>query len=181
MVNRYGSRHRFLVRAIDKYSWAMPRLWWTVGPLAVTALVLLSGCTASTPVDPSPPEASAASSEAPQSIGVPATWQIANSDAVGPDSTNFRVEVTRLECASGVTGTLLDPVVVYEPDQIIIQIDAEPREAAVATCQGNNSVPVTIELTEPIGQRTLIDGACVNTSARETAPCDTSVRASFQG
>jgi len=76
-----------------------------------------------------------------------------------------------------VTGELLDPVIVYESDRVIITVDAAPNGLESADCQGNDAVPVTIELSEPVGERSLIDGACLSPEMQDVAPCLTSERA----
>ena len=151
------------------------RQWGAVG-LIVVASIGLSGCTA-TPSAQSPTGASAAHSDAPAQSGVPATWQLVDPDSVDPDSRTLEVEVTRLECADGVTGELLAPVITYDADQVTIRIDAEPRAVENANCQSNDAVPVSVALSEPLGERTLIDGACISTEAQGTAECVTSERA----
>lgn len=77
-----------------------------------------------------------------------------------------------------MTGELLDPVIVYESDQVVITIDAVPNGTGGATCQGNDVVPVTVELSEPLGERKLIDGACEPVEMHGIAFCETSERAS---
>ena len=140
----------------------------------------LSACTGSPSVEPSPSE-----SPAPEPTPVPsqvegstATWELLGASDVNVDSISLEVGVKRLECASGVTGELLDPVIVYESAHVIITIDAAPNALGSATCQGNDVVPVTVELSEPLGERKLIDGACLPLDMQKIAPCLTSERAS---
>jgi hypothetical protein len=70
-------------------------------------------------------------------------------------------------------------MVTYEADRVIIRIDAEPLDLEAANCLGNNAVPVTVALSEPIGERALVDGGCAGADAADTAPCLSDVRASF--
>ncbi|MDF2508793.1 MAG: hypothetical protein K0Q52_2652 [Microbacterium sp.] len=146
--------------------------------LTFIAAMALSGCAAAPAAEPSATAATA--SETPVPTGAPATWQLIDESSVTPESTALEVQVTRLDCANGVTGELLSPAITYEAEQVTIRIDAEPNGLEAANCQGNDAVPVTVTLSEPIGQRTLIDGACVSTEARTTAECVTSERASFR-
>lgn len=114
----------------------------------------------------------------PQVEGDTATWELLDESDVSTKSTSLEVGVTRLECASGVTGELLDPVIVYESDQVVITIDAALNGTGGADCQGNDVVPVTVELSEPLGERKLTDGACVPVEMHGMSPCETSERAS---
>ncbi|NJI59571.1 hypothetical protein HCX50_09050 [Microbacterium oxydans] len=146
--------------------------------LTFIAAIALSGCAATPSSEPSP--AAVASSDTPVPTGAPATWQLTDDSRVTPDSMAFEVQVTRLDCANGVTGEMLSPVITYEAEQVTVRIDAKPNRLEAADCQGNDAIPVTVTLSEPIGQRTLVDGACVSTEARTTAECVASERASFR-
>ncbi|RZI94407.1 MAG: hypothetical protein EOO67_04715 [Microbacterium sp.] len=108
--------------------------------------------------------------------GDPATWELADGAGVSVQSTTIEVLATRLACASGVTGALEDPVVDYRDDEIVIRIDAVYDGDAAADCQGNNAVPVSVALTEPVGDRVLVDGACRLPPAADTAFCESPVR-----
>ncbi|WP_417554318.1 hypothetical protein [Microbacterium sp.] len=120
-----------------------------------------------------------ADSAAPAASGSTATWELIEPGSVTAESKTLDVAVTRLECANGVTGELLAPMVTYEADRVIIRIDAEPLDLEAANCLGNNAVPVTVALSEPIGERALVDGGCAGADAADTAPCLSDVRASF--
>lgn len=108
-------------------------------------------------------------SSAPQ-VGEIGTWELLES-SITSDSTVLRLGVTRLGCASGTTGTVLEPVVQVEGERIVIRTDVEPLSPGGYTCQGNNSVPVTVELDEPVGKRELVDAACLEGLAVNTAAC----------
>ncbi|WP_068480453.1 hypothetical protein [Pseudoclavibacter helvolus] len=112
--------------------------------------------------------------------GEPATWHLIDPSAISPTSDQIDIEVTRLGCASGTTGEILEPKVTYEAEQIVIRVDVAPAGAGPQTCQGNDAVPVVVELTEPIGLRSLIDGGCALEGVGTTSECaDTAVR--FEG
>jgi hypothetical protein len=154
-------------------------LQFLVGALACSAF-LLSGCDASAPdvgdTGSSSPKVSGTGSSA-SAVGDIGTWELLNSTEVTSFSTTLRLGVTRLECASGVTGTVLDPRVRVEQERIVIRTDVEPLSPGGYTCQGNDAVPVTVELNEPIGKRELVDAACLGGRAVNTAPCtDNGVR-----
>ena len=65
-------------------------------------------------------------------------------------------------CAGGQAPNdrVLAPVVVYRPDAIVVTIAVASIPGA-SDCQSNASVPLTIELTEPLRDRTLLDGGTV--------------------
>lgn len=74
-------------------------------------------------------------------------------------------------CASGFTGTVLEPQVTYEAEQIVITTVVEPLDDEAATCPSNEWVAATVELSEPIGDRELIDGLCLEAEYAGTAHC----------
>lgn len=139
--------------------------------LLLAVALAASGCTASSPPSGGGPGASAPPS-AVRETGDTATWQFAVPDTVDVETTALTLEVTRLGCSGGVTGDLLTPWIVYEDDRIVIQIDAEPLGDGAYDCQGNDAVPVEVELEEPIGDRELVDGACLEGDATTTAACE---------
>lgn len=107
--------------------------------------------------------------------GDPAVWRLAPGAEVTAESTSVDVEVTRVDCASGRTGELLAPVVAYEESRVVTRIDAEPLVGPF-DCPGNDRVPVTVELEEPVGRRTLVDGGCLREDAPPVSDCDDPVR-----
>ncbi|WP_141680016.1 hypothetical protein, partial [Tessaracoccus lapidicaptus] len=71
-------------------------------------------------------------------MGAAATWTLADSERVTATSTTVTIEVTRVECSSGVTGAIAQPVVSLGIDDIIIRVDAEPLPGnEPQNCQGN--------------------------------------------
>lgn len=107
----------------------------------------------------------------PPAIGSPAIWVLAKPKSVSRASTSLELKVTRLECASGKTGTILQPVVSVGPGDIVIRADAEPLTGGGGDCQGNDSVTVTVPLPEPVGDRPLIDAACLEGRTLRTSLC----------
>jgi hypothetical protein len=77
----------------------------------------------------------------------------------------------RMDCSGGKTGTVLDPRVQIEPERIIIRAYVRRLPPGAYTCPGNDEVPVTIELQGPIGNRKLVDAACLEDRAARTAFC----------
>ena len=117
------------------------------------------------PSDPAPPTVT----DAPFAIG---TWELSNPAEVNVDSTTVHLNVTRISCSSGETGTVLSPEVMYETDRIVIRTPVAALPKGAYTCHGNNSVPLTVQLREPVGARQLVDGECLDEpSLDDTAFC----------
>jgi len=134
--------------------------------LAVLVVLLLSGCS-----EGGAAEVAVVSEAPPAPIGDTATWQVLAPDPVGPTTRNLTLGVTRLSCAGGKTGAVLTPQVTYETTRIVIRTDAAPLSGGAFTCQGNDSVTVEVRLGEPVGDRELVDAACLEGEAATTAAC----------
>ncbi len=138
---------------------------------AIAVAILLAGCQQTGPEN-------GKGADQPDAVqtGETATWRISKPTNLGRDSTNIEVVVTRLGCSSGVTGETLAPVVTYKSEQITIRIDVEPFGGDAADCQWNDAVPVIVQLDQPLGERTLIDGGCLRIDAANTAVCESDLR-----
>jgi hypothetical protein len=90
----------------------------------------------------------------------------------------FTAHVERLGCSGGVTGTAIDPQIALRDDEVVITFTVKELPDGPQLCPGNDEVAVGVDLGEPIGNRTLVDGACVSgTAAASTGACsDGSVR-----
>ncbi len=87
-------------------------------------------------------------------------------------STSIAILVSRLGCASGKTGTVLVPVYALTATAVILRTDVAVISSGEAqTCPGNDQVPITVVLPEPIGNRSLVDGACGQPPASTTSSC----------
>ncbi|CAB4785023.1 unannotated protein [freshwater metagenome] len=106
------------------------------------------------------------------SSGDPAVWAIQSDSLPSESSTTFTAYVRRLGCNGGVTGDVLKPNVKRSVNAIVVTF----RVAAVSglqLCPANRSVPVVVNVGEPIGSRILVDGACsADATAKATASCD---------
>jgi hypothetical protein len=120
---------------------------------------------------PTKPEIPTITATIPPSKGATATWTLANPKAISITSDSLQLTVTRLECANGKTGKILEPEVSIGTADIIIRTDAAPISRGAGTCQANKSVSLTIILAEPIGNRSLIDAACLAGEAVRTSSC----------
>lgn len=119
-----------------------------------------------------------------------ATWDLTKDQTPDSDTTAFTVEVTRLGCNSGQTGTVNDPGIEMTDTQVVITFTVspgeqwrgfrlwrsggQPRGPGSADCQGNNAVSYDVELPEALSERELVDGGCASTEATGTAPCQPS-------
>lgn len=95
----------------------------------------------------------------PSVDGDPATWVLAAPDEVTPRSTVLELSVTRIECASSFTGKVLEPVVTYGEDEVLIRAEVE-RHKGGGLCPSNPWESFTLTLTEPVGDRVLVDAIC---------------------
>jgi hypothetical protein len=99
-------------------------------------------------------------------------WELSNVDEVGVGSTTLQLGVVRLECSGGKTGSVLEPEVTYETNRIVIRTDVEPLQEGAYTCLGNDTVPLTVQLSETVGKRQIVDAACLEGKAASTTFCD---------
>ena len=118
--------------------------------LTLLGAVLLAGCSlllvpsAAVPADASP-----------------AVWHLdPDAPPLGPEATSFVAMVTERGCASGrdISGLVLPPVIEYANEAVTVSLYVEPLPAGAQDCQGNLPTRVTIELSEPLGDRQLVDG-----------------------
>ena len=68
--------------------------------------------------------------------------------------------VTRTGCSSGEQGDPVAPVIDAGESTITITFRITPHVSG-GTCEGTPGVPYRVHLGEPLGQRTLVDGACI--------------------
>ncbi|QOR72454.1 hypothetical protein IM660_09635 [Ruania alkalisoli] len=132
--------------------------------LALGGALLLGGC------------ATLSSASGSNGDGDIAVWDLTHSAGVESEDRVLVVGVTRLDCASGFTGEPLPPQVVYEDDRVVVTIDVEPLTGDAHTCQSNPVEPATVMLDESLGERDLVDGACLEGDAAGTSHCEDPVR-----
>jgi hypothetical protein len=94
--------------------------------------------------------------------GDPAAWRL-EPDARPPASAStFMALVTRIGCHGGVTGIVLPPSVVIGDVDIVVTFTVAPEAGSGEfTCQGNDVVAYEVDLGVPLGNRSLVDGACL--------------------
>jgi len=123
--------------------------------LAAALLVGITGCGEVASVG--------ATSDAPL-----ARWQLA--EPPRPGETALSLLVQEIECASGQSaeGRIVTPEIDYLEDEVVITIRVERRSPG-EDCPGNPDTPYTLELEEPVGTRTLLDGSQTPPVAPEAA------------
>ncbi|WP_432489644.1 hypothetical protein [Kineococcus sp. SYSU DK018] len=86
-----------------------------------------------------------------------ATWRVVEPPA--PESTQVPLLVNEVSCASGQSaeGRIQKPEVAYQPEAVIITVRVEYAGGA-QECPSNPDTPLTVELSEPVGARELVDG-----------------------
>jgi hypothetical protein len=90
-------------------------------------------------------------------LGIAADWKL--SAKTTKTTKTLKTLVTERACASGESakGRIAKPRINYEPDRIVITIGVHPRDGA-QDCQSNPATPLTITLSEALGDRQLFDG-----------------------
>lgn len=145
----------------------------TVSAGFIALALFLVGCGEAE--SPGPAEPTGTVSQDESSVEGLAAWELSNPDSIRPEDDNLEIGVSRLGCANGETGEIIDIDVDPGEDRVVIEATVEAREGA-ADCPANEVVPIDVELGDPIGDRELVDGVCEHERAAETTLCDTSVR-----
>ena len=152
------------------------RAAWAGGLVAVVAVVVGAiawavpagdrGRTVVAGPGPSTPSTEPAPSAEPEP-GDPAVWVVDGDAAPSPASSSFTALVSRLRCSGGTTGRILRPGVVVTHTEVIVRFTAEALGPGAFTCQGNDWVPYRVDIGQPIGNRTLVEGGCAPGGAAE--------------
>jgi hypothetical protein len=98
-----------------------------------------------------------------------ATWALDPDDPPDPADEVVTVLVTRAECTDGAAGPLLEPEVEDMGDAVRIRISAGPGDGP---CPTDEPVPVEVALGAPLGERSLVDGACMDDSYGLVEACE---------
>lgn len=119
----------------------------TAAMAVLLVTVGVTGCAASPIASPSP------------GFG-PATWAL---DPAFPTptaaSTELHILVWERACAGGsaAKGRMSTPLIEYAAETVTITVGVRGLPG-VQTCQGNQATPLAVQLTEPLRDRTLLDG-----------------------
>ncbi len=93
--------------------------------------------------------------------GEAATWDIDPDAPPQPDAASFPVLVTRVACNSGETGEVFRPRIEEAQGTVVVTFAVAPQPVGGSyDCQGNKPVRTEVQLAEPVGDRTVVDGAC---------------------
>ncbi|WP_432497829.1 hypothetical protein [Kineococcus auxinigenes] len=86
-----------------------------------------------------------------------ATWRLAQEP--DPQDVSVSVLVSERACSSGRTaeGRIQEPEVEYRREEVVITVRVDALDGA-NSCPGAPETPFTVELSEPIGTRALVDG-----------------------
>lgn len=134
------------------------------GCLSLVAPILLAACGATgataEPTWPVPPEVlPIASGQIPTGYGL-ATWAL-DPTYPTPDAATSTLHILVWEraCSSGqpTTGRMSPAFITYGASSVTIAIGVRPRPGA-QTCPGPPGTPAIVDLTGPLGARTLLDG-----------------------
>jgi hypothetical protein len=89
-----------------------------------------------------------------------ATWVLARGEHVDASSTSFVADVTEQVCTGGSSseGRVREPVIIYEPDRVVVIFTVDPLPEGIYGCPSNPVTPVRVKLSEPLGDRQLLDG-----------------------
>jgi hypothetical protein len=109
--------------------------------------------------------------------GDAAVWFLGPDQKLRDSSTRFVAVVSRLGCNGGVTGEVLAPEIRRGESEIVVTFAVDPRQPGPAPCQGNDPVPYEVDLGEPLGHRSLVDGECLaRGEAVSTSFCSSGAR-----
>ena len=101
-----------------------------------------------------------------------AWWDVGPNQQLTPSTTSFTAVVSRVGCSSGNQGTPTAPAIEYAENAVRITLRMSPK-IDNGTCQETFGVPYTVKLTQPLGQRALVDGEChPGSTAWATAFCE---------
>lgn len=114
---------------------------------------------------------STSSTKATQATGDVAVWSLSTDADVTGSSESFTALVDRLDCNGGVTGEVLEPSIEVDEVTIVVTFTVESVTPGTQTCPSNDTVAFLVNVGQPIGQRVLVDGACLTDRARTTSFC----------
>lgn len=90
--------------------------------------------------------------------GEAAYWYLPRGHYPTATATSVDILVLEVGCSSGkgAAGNMLPAVVSVTEDQVIISVETHPRTGDL-DCPSNPLAPLTVELGQPLGDRTLVD------------------------
>ncbi len=137
------------------------------------ALVACAGPAPSSSPSSAPSAPAAEPSTAPPADGQaqPAVWWVAPGETLGATTTTIKAILNERACASGQSpeGRVQEPVIEYTAEAVTVTISVAGR-GGVQDCPSNPEFPITITLTEPLGDRALLDGGSIPPRDATTTP-----------
>lgn len=132
--------------------------------LTVSALLLIAACSGG--------------SEPQRDTGTLAVWWADPAHPPTAAARTFTALVSRAACDDGKTGPVHDPSVRELADRVIVTFTLDPLPRGVHTCQGVPPVPHLVRLTQPVGDRVLLDGngPCVDNFVQLPRKCVTNTQ-----
>jgi len=126
-------------------------------------VLTLAACTAAS-TEPNTPDTTVPDSTADSTPSLDTadkavtTWKFIRGDE--PESTDeaFEVQATWGACNGGVGPKDPQPVVKYSAETLTLTVWANTPEPGAHRCQANPWIPVTVNLTEPLGDRDVVAG-----------------------
>ena len=96
----------------------------------------------------------------PEGVGAADFWLDPAAPPPGPDATTLQGLIRERSCAGAdpPDGRIQPPVVVFDEASVVVTVTVRQRPG-VQDCPGNPAVPITIELGQPLGDRTILDGS----------------------
>ena len=142
----------------------------SIGALAALTLLIVAACGTTTPsTGPSAP----APSEPPAAEAGSATWWVDSQlIPLAPDTTTIKGFVMETACASGQSpeGRVNEPVIQYTAESVTVTFTITPPPGDAQDCQSNPEFPVEVTLSEPLGERALLDGGSTPPRDATTTP-----------
>lgn len=129
--------------------------------LALTLAACTSPAPGPTPTRSAPP--------APPSNSDAAPWVF----ALSPDSesTTLHVKVSQVSCSGGRPPDVSGSVVVYGPDRIYVGAYIHRLPPGDYFCNGGPPTDASFTLDEPVGDREIVDTACLDTRIANSYDC----------
>lgn len=98
-------------------------------------------------------------------------WTLLDSSKITKDSTTLHIQVNHGTCGTSSSPKVLEPRVQIRSDRVTIESVAESVPNGDAMCAMLQYVPLTVTLPEPIGNREVVDGACLDPSEDQSYFC----------
>lgn len=99
-------------------------------------------------------------------------WRLDRGSPPDASTTSLAILVTERECVSGqaLGDRLRGPQVVMTEDAVRLAFAAEPPPGDAFDCPSNPETPVTVELSEPLGEREVIEGMAIGIDLEDYLP-----------